>query len=369
MAFEKPVVVLDNGSYNIKAGFACDNHPVSIFRSIVGRPNYLRGSYGNEYYDVFIGDDAMEKIEDLELNHPVVNGKIVHWDNMERIWHHVFYRELKAAPEDRAVIMSCSNTAPMDEKIKSCEIFFETLNCPALCIQAQGTLAVYGSGLTTGLCIDMGYDTVDIIPVFEGGLIKYAHIQTQLAGAQISDYIKHSFNERSLGGTLKSPKDLDTIVKQCVYITKDIAMSKENYTKNCTLSNGEVVDVFNEAFMAGELLFQPGLIMGKETNYTALPKGVVQSISKCDSELQTALYEAIIPCGGLSTLPGLNERLELEIEDEIHRPVKVIFSPESYTVIWLGAATFAGLPDAKNVWVTQKQYEDYGVRIIKNKFM
>lgn len=55
MAFEKPAVVLDNGSYNIKAGFACDNHPVSIFRTVVGRPSYLRGSYGKQHYDVYIG--------------------------------------------------------------------------------------------------------------------------------------------------------------------------------------------------------------------------------------------------------------------------------------------------------------------------
>lgn len=56
MSFEKPVVVIDNGSYNIKAGFACDNHPVSIFRTVVGRPSYLRGSYGRDYYDVYIGE-------------------------------------------------------------------------------------------------------------------------------------------------------------------------------------------------------------------------------------------------------------------------------------------------------------------------
>lgn len=55
MSFEKPVVVIDNGSYNIKAGFACDNHPVSIFRTVVGRPSYLRSSYGRDYYDVYIG--------------------------------------------------------------------------------------------------------------------------------------------------------------------------------------------------------------------------------------------------------------------------------------------------------------------------
>lgn len=115
MAFEKPVVVIDNGSYSIKAGFSCDNHPVSIFRTLVGRPNYLHGTYGHEYYDVCIGDDTID-INDLELSQPVVNGEIEHWDNMERIWHHVFYKELKVAPEDRSVILGCGPTASLQEK-------------------------------------------------------------------------------------------------------------------------------------------------------------------------------------------------------------------------------------------------------------
>lgn len=55
-------------------------------------------------------------MDNYDLNAPIVNGKIVHWDNMERIWHHIFYRELKAAPEDRSVIMASSATTTMADK-------------------------------------------------------------------------------------------------------------------------------------------------------------------------------------------------------------------------------------------------------------
>lgn len=116
MAFEKPVIVIDNGSRYIKAGFSCDNNPVSIFRSVVGRPKYLNGKVGREYYDVHIGDSAVENIQDLDLNSPILKGRIVHWDDMERIWHHIFYRELKAAPEDRSVMLGVSPLTPVEEK-------------------------------------------------------------------------------------------------------------------------------------------------------------------------------------------------------------------------------------------------------------
>lgn len=62
------------------------------------------------------GDTAMSRMKDLELSSPVVKGRIVHWDNMERIWHHCFYRELKVAPEDRAVVLALSTETPMSEK-------------------------------------------------------------------------------------------------------------------------------------------------------------------------------------------------------------------------------------------------------------
>ncbi|XP_045532038.1 actin-like [Pieris brassicae] len=367
MAFEKPAIVLDNGSYIMKAGFACDNHPVSMFRTLVGRPSYLHGSYGREPYDVFIGDDAIAKIDDLELTSPIVNGKIIHWDNMERIWHHVFYRELKAAPEDRAVMLACGNSSTIDEKIKCCEVFFEVLNSPALCIQSQSVLSMYGSGFTTGICVDIGHDTTDISPVFEGGQIKYAHIQTGLAGVQISNYIKRSLLERDLADAIKSPTDIDSILRE-LYITRDAAMPSSCYERRLNSPCGDI-ELCNEAFMAGEMLFQPDVIMEKKTNYLPLHDAVVTASMKCDSEISSELYEAIVPCGGLAMIPGLNARLQTELEEQLNRPVNILSSPEAYSISWLGGATFAGLPDAKKMWVTQKQYEEYGVKIIKNKFM
>ncbi|KAG6446951.1 actin [Manduca sexta] len=369
MAFEKPVVVIDNGSYSIKAGFSCDNHPVSIFRTVVGRPNYLQGSYGKQHYDVYIGDEAIAKITDLEFSRPVVNGRIVHWDNMERIWHHVFYRELKVAPEDRSVILGCACTTPMDEKIKCCEVFFETLNAPALCVQSQSVLSLYGSGYTTGISVDLGYDTTDINPVYEGGLLSYAHIQTGLAGAQISDFIEHQLAERKLELGVHTPSIIEGIKRDCMYVTEDASMSRRDYKKAYPLPSGEEIHVCQEAFLAAELMFQPDLVMGRKSGFLPLQEGVVMAAMKCDSELRPEMFDAIVPCGGLAPTPGLFKRLALEVEDIINRPVNVLTSPESYAVSWLGGATFAGMADSKKMWVHKRQYEDHGARIVRNRFL
>lgn len=64
-------------------------------------------------------------------------------------------------------------------------------------MQSQPVLAMYGSGVTTGLCIDVGHDTCNINPVFEGGLIPYAHMKT-LAGAHISKFILDRLTSKGL---------------------------------------------------------------------------------------------------------------------------------------------------------------------------
>lgn len=251
-------------------------------------------------------------------------------------------------------------------RIKSCEVFFETLNAPALCVISQSVLSLYGSGCATGLSVDLGYDSADIVPIYEGGVISFAHMQTNLAGRQISSFIKRSLTERNID--VKTPNTLEDI-KKYLYVTKDSSMSWRNHKRMYTLPSGEKIDIGQEAFMTAELMFQPDFVCDKKTEFLALQDAVVLAANKCDPDIRSTMYEAVVPCGGLSTIPGLNERLAIELEEITQKPVNVLSSPEAYTVTWLGGATFAGMSDSKKMWVTKKQYDEYGAKIVMNKFL
>lgn len=44
---------------------------------------------------LYVGEFAEKKRGILNLNYPIENGIIQHWDEMEAIWHHTFYNELR----------------------------------------------------------------------------------------------------------------------------------------------------------------------------------------------------------------------------------------------------------------------------------
>lgn len=42
----------------------------------------------------------------LNVTYPIDHGVITRWDDIEKIWHHAYYNELRVSPSDHPVLMS-----------------------------------------------------------------------------------------------------------------------------------------------------------------------------------------------------------------------------------------------------------------------
>ena len=56
--------------------------------------------------DSYVGEAAQAKRGILNLRYPIEHGVVTNWDDMEMIWFHTFYNELRVAPEEHPVVMT-----------------------------------------------------------------------------------------------------------------------------------------------------------------------------------------------------------------------------------------------------------------------
>lgn len=189
MAYTSPAVVIDNGSYTTKAGFASDDLPSLVFSSV----------YASDESDpkkVIIGDDEIAQHPTKDVMTLLQNGLIYNFDHIVDNWNYVYdnidNRNSISSKEYPLVLTEPVWNTPKN-KIATAQIAFETLEVPIFALVKTPLAQLYHMNKSSGLVIDIGASTASVTPILDGIIQTKSTFHNKYAGDFANAHILNYF--------------------------------------------------------------------------------------------------------------------------------------------------------------------------------
>ncbi|XP_071096782.1 uncharacterized protein [Haliotis cracherodii] len=359
-------VVLYNGSYEIKGGFAGNDNPSVVFKTLIAGS---LGSSGTGH--VLVGNEVAADRDHLEDVRCVIQEGLVTDDHdIELVWRYA-YSQLGATLEDHPLLLTEALGCPFKTRQRLSQILFESMEVPALYWGFNPLLALHAYDLKTGLVVDSGYDSTSVIPINNGTMVHEAIGVLELAGKGLSSYLEHLLKKRYYSFPSWAQKyQVDQMKETLCYVSLDaieelkkLSIEPNVVKKTFRMTDGTEIVLQKERFFCPEAMFVPSMF---GSNGHPLQKLVHNAVDKCDEDLRPLLYSNIILAGGTAEFPGMKARLEQELKTSGPSQEIKVTAPEWKYAAWKGGSMLAAHDGfVKNEFLSKAAYEEYGDNALK----
>ncbi|CAG9766055.1 unnamed protein product [Ceutorhynchus assimilis] len=382
-------LIFDPGQYSIRVGYAQEDTPRADIPAVIGvAPEAKSNNTASKPADQlkYYTDTTFLNISraNSEMISYMNNGIIENWNLFEKMLDYCYANVIQSSAENHPVFFTDAPLNPRVKREQLTELMFEKYQVPAMYMATNAALAAFANGKFNALVLDSGASYTTAVPILDGLVINNAVVKSPLAG----DYITLKATEmlESMGIDLtpahliamkevvqdqEKPKFIkktftcpptDSWMK---YMTKRTVQDFQQTAIQISAtspSHYEFPTGYNRLFNQQHSQLTEGLF-NHET--LAVDKIVVTSISKCDLDVQPALYHSVVITGGNSLMKGFTERVEQEVRAKMPAAIKlkvraVKGTTERRFEAWTGGSILASIGTFQQLWVSKRHYEEVG---------
>ncbi|KAF2236096.1 Actin/actin-like protein [Viridothelium virens] len=373
-------LVVDNGAYTIKAGYASQTPNPDQDCHII--PNCIARSRDKRIY---VGAQLEEcrDFGEMAFRRPVEKGYLVNWEAEKEIWEQAFFDQnakLKCDPHETNLLLTEAPSAPQSLQSNCDQIIFEEFEfasyyrCMGPPLNAYNNISIDSSTNnptsspqpsklpTECLLIDTGYSHTTVTPIHNGHAMHPALRRLDIGGKLLTNYLKELISIRHFG-LMDEPYIVNEIKEKVCFVSTDFARDLDRVWKHRrpdTAPNPLVLDYVlpdydarqegyvrpRDASMAGgagagggeggggggaeanedvfslgnERFVVPELLFTPSDigmKQAGLPEMVMQSLEALPETLRPGMMANMVVVGGNAKIPGFMERLESELRSMI----------------------------------------------------
>lgn len=283
-----PPVILEIGEAYIKCGFAGEPTPRRIYRSPL-RDWKAQTKSGHRR--------TTDEWKEFAAN----------------LMTHIFLRVLRIK-SDRRVLLVEDYLAPQGLRRAIAFALFDFLGIKGLLVQPNHLLALYPSGCSVGLVVDVGFRSSRVYPVVSSFHVERAFGCVPTSYSTVAANLAESLTKGGfMPGMRGSEHVLEDILAKFGRVREVGADAiKGDNTEIVMPAHGQITKFFpRQVHAACETLFED------TEEGDSLPQVVLESLIRCPTDLRRLVVQHVVVIGGGANIRGLAERLVGEIQARV----------------------------------------------------